>query len=55
MYTDTEGESELEILVLDGGADGVDVGVLHVQPLLRVVLGRQERDQVQRCDTGLSP
>ena len=54
MNPDPKGEGEPEVLVLDGWADGVHVGVGHVQPLLRVLLGRQEGDQVQRSNTGLS-
>ena len=55
MDPDSKGEGEPKVLVLDGGADGVHVWVAHVQPLLGVLLGGQESDQVQRSDSRLSP
>ena len=55
MNADAECEGEPEVLVLDGGADALHLWLGHVEPLLVVVLGGQEGDQVQRRQSGLPP
>ena len=53
MNTNTEGQGQLEVLVLDVGEDPVHLHVVHVEPLLGVVLGGEELEQLQCCDPGL--
>ena len=53
MNTNTEGQGQLEVLVLDVGEYPVHLHVVHVKPLLGVVLGGEELEQLQCCDPGL--
>ena len=55
MNADAKGEREPEVLILDGGADSLHLRLGHVEPLLGVLLRRQEGDQVQRSQSCLSP
>ncbi len=55
MNADAKGEREPEVLILDGGADSLHLRLGHVEPLLGVLLRRQEGDQIQRSQSCLSP
>jgi hypothetical protein len=55
MNADAKGEREPEVLILDRGADSLHLRLGHVEPLLGVLLRRQEGDQVQRSQSCLSP
>ena len=54
MNSYPESKSKLKILILDSWTDWVYILILHMQPLLRVLLRRQERNQVQSSYPGLS-
>ena len=54
VNADAEGESEAEVLILDGRADPLHLRLRHVEPLLGIVLGRQEGYQVQGRQPRLS-
>jgi hypothetical protein len=52
---DAKGEREPQVLILDGGANSLHLLLGHVEPLLRILLGGEEGDQVQCSQPCLSP
>jgi hypothetical protein len=52
---DAKGKRKPQVLILDGGADPLHLLFGHVEPLLGVLLGGQEGDQIQRRQPCLPP